>query len=108
MDDTGGNLGMWGTIGAAVAAAITGVLAWVTGRQRRQAEQYGYGTDIAGYQAEKDIIDNLRAEVARLSERVTKLEAEGMRMRNRIFHLEDEMRKNNLPIPPERGIEGAL
>ena len=37
-----------------------------------------------------------------------KLEAEGMRMRNRIFHLEDEMRKNNLPIPPERGIEGAL
>ena len=107
MDDSGGNLGVWGTIGAAIIAAITGGLAWLNGRQRRQAEEYGYGTDIAGYQAEKDIIDNLRAEVARLSERVTKLEAEGLRMRSRIFHLEDEMRKNNLPIPPERGIEGA-
>ena len=108
MDETGGgNLGMWGTIGAAVVAALTGALAWFNGRQRRQAEDYGYGTDIAGYQAEKDIIDNLRAEVARLSERVTKLEAEGLRMRSRIFHLEDEMRKHNLPIPPERPIEGT-
>lgn len=101
MDETGGNLGMWGTIGAGIAAALAGALAWISGRQRRQVEEAGLG-------AKEDIIDNLRAEVARLSERVTKLEAEGMRMRNRIFHLEDEMRKNNLPIPPERGIEGAL
>ena len=28
-------------------------------------------------------------------------------MRSRIFHLEDEMRKHNLPIPPERPIEGT-
>lgn len=106
MDETS-NLGTWGTIGAGIAAAIAGGLAWFTGRQRRQAEEYGYHADVAGYQAEKQIIDNLRAEVARLSERVTKLEAEGLRMRSRIFHLEDEMRKHNLPIPPERPAEGT-
>ena len=108
MDESGGNAGMWGTIGAGIAAAIAGALAWFSGRQRRQVEEYGYGADAAGFKAEKDIIENLRAEVARLSERVSKLETEGLRMRSRIFHLEDEMRKNNLPIPPERGIEGAL
>jgi hypothetical protein len=103
MDDTGGNLGMWGTIGAGIAAAIAGALAWLTGRQRRQAEEYGYGADAAGYKAEKDIIENLRAEVARLSERVQALETDGLRMRSRVWHLEDELRKHGIPVPPIGG-----
>lgn len=100
MDETGASLGFWGTIGAAVTALIAGGLAWINGRQRRQAEDYGYGADAAGYQAEKDIIEKLRAEIARLSERVGTLESDGYRMRTRVWHLEDELRKNGIPIPP--------
>lgn len=103
MDETGANLGFWGTIGAAIVAAIGGGLAYVNGRQRRQAEEYSYGADAAGYQAEKDIIEKLRAEVARLSERVQALETDGLRMRARVWHLEDELRKNGIPVPPVNG-----
>lgn len=101
MDETS-HLGMWGTIGAGAAALIGGALAWITGKQRRQAEDYGYQTDAARYQAEQDIIVKLREEVERLADRISKLEAEGQRMRWRIWHLEDEMRKHSVPIPPER------
>jgi hypothetical protein len=92
-----------GAIGAAIAAVVGGAIAWVTGRQRRQAEEYGYGADAAGYQAEKDIIGNLRAEVARLSDRVQALETDGLRMRSRVWHLEDELRKHGIPVPPIGG-----
>lgn len=92
MDETGGNLGMWGTIGAGIAAAVAGALAWISGRQRRQVEEAGLG-------AKEDIIEGLRAEVARLSERVQMLESDGYRMRSRVWHLEDELRKNGIPIP---------
>lgn len=107
MDETGGNLGMWGTIGAAIVAAITGALAWINGRQRRAAEDAGYSAEAARSQAEQDIIDKLREEVARLADRVNRLEAEGQRLRLRVWHLEDEMRKHAVPIPPERPAEGA-
>ncbi len=102
MDETGGSFGVWGTIGAGLAAVIGGALAWLTGRQRRQAEDYGYQTDAARYQAEHDIILKLREEVERLADRIGRLEADGQRMRMRIWHLEDEMRKHSIPIPPER------
>ena len=92
MDETGGNLGMWGKIGAGIAAALAGALAWISGRQRRQVEEAGLG-------AKEDIIEGLRAEVARLSERVRLLETDGFRMRSRVWHLEDELRKNGIPIP---------
>lgn len=100
MDETGGNLGTLGAIGAGIAALVTGALAWITGRQRRQAEDYGYGAEAARYQAEADIIEKLREEVSRLTERVAKVEAESQRLRMRVWHLEDEMRKHNVPIPP--------
>lgn len=98
----------WGAIGAAIAAVVGGAIAWVTGKQRRQAEDSGYSTETVRNQAEVDIIDTLRAEVSRLAERVNKLETEGQRLRMRVWHLEDEMRKHSIPIPPERPIEGAL
>lgn len=100
MDETGANFGFWGTIGAGITALIAGGLAWLNGRQRRQAEDFGYGADAAGYKAEKDIIEKLRAEVARLSDRMQTLESEAYRMRTRVWHLEDELRKNGIPIPP--------
>jgi hypothetical protein len=93
MDETGGNLGTLGAFGAGIAALVTGALAWISGRQRRQVEEAGLG-------AKEDIIEGLRAEVARLSERVQLLEADGYRMRSRVWHLEDELRKNGIPIPP--------
>lgn len=92
MDETGGNLGTLGAIGAGIAALVTGALAWISGRQRRQVEKAGLG-------AKEDIIEGLRAEVARLSERVQMLETDGFRMRSRVWHLEDELRKNGIPIP---------
>jgi hypothetical protein len=104
MDETGGNLGTLGAIGAGIAALVTGALAWLTGRQRRQAEDSGYSTETVRNQAEVDIIDTLRAEVARLSDRVQALEADGLRMRARVWHLEDELRKNGIPVPPLTGL----
>lgn len=92
--------GVWGTIGAALAAALGGGLAWIAGKGRRQAEDSGYATESARHEAEQDIIATLRVEIQRLNERVLSLEQHGERMRMRIWHLEDEMRKHSVPIPP--------
>jgi hypothetical protein len=88
-DGTGGG---WAAIGAAITALGMGVYQWLRGRLARQVEDK---TNLGAL----EVIDTLRAEIARLTARVQQLEKQGKSDRAHIERLEAAMRSAGLAVP---------
>ena len=83
----------WSTIGAGIAAAVTGAVGWLAGRQKR-------ATEATEEKAERDVIELLRKEVERLSVRVAGLEGREGRLIRHVYRLEGLMRGAGMEPPP--------
>ena len=94
----------WAVVGTAVMGIATGIGGWFAGRGKRQRES---ARDSAAEAGKLQVIDLLRSEVDRISQRMlamaTRIEAleqrEG-RMVRHIFRLEGVMRAHNIEPPP--------
>lgn len=83
----------WTAVGTALAWILVGIGSYLAGRGRRPVE-------AAGVAAETDVIDMLRAEVSRLSQRITALEGREGRLIRHVYRLEGLMAGAGLTAPP--------
>lgn len=91
-DVTGGSDGGWAAIGTAIGALAVGAYQWLRGKLARQVED---STNLGTL----DVIETLRAEIARLTTRVQQLEQQGESDRVHIARLESAMRSAGLTVP---------
>lgn len=82
----------WQTIGGALGALVVGIGGFAAGRGKRQVES-------AAAVAEVSIIEMLRAEVNRLSVRLTAMEAREGRLIRHVYRLEGLMKGANMEVP---------
>ncbi len=83
----------WSSVAAAVFAALSGVGGFLTGRQRRSVVKVTAA-------AEGSVIEMMRAEVLRLSLRVTALEGREGRLIRHVYRLEGLMTGAGMQPPP--------
>lgn len=83
----------WTLVGSALIGIVTGIGGYFTGKSKRNVE-------TAANAAETDVITMLRAEVARLSMRITALEGREGRLIRHVYRLEGLMAGAGLTPPP--------
>jgi hypothetical protein len=83
----------WSAIGTAAGGILIGIGSFLAGKSKRNVE-------TAANAAETDVITMLRAEVARLSQRITALEGREGRLIRHVYRLEGLMAGAGLTPPP--------
>lgn len=90
----------WEAVGMAIASVLIGVGGWLSGRGRRNAEDAGYRRDTTAAETESRVVDLMRGELARLSDRVAAMEAREGKLIRHVWLLEGLMRAADLDPPP--------
>lgn len=89
----------WNLVGTGLMGLLTGVGGWFMGKGKRAVES-------AEATAERDVVNLLRQEVQRLSDRLTLMEAREGRTIRHIYRLEGLMRAAGIE-PPHFEIDGG-
>lgn len=83
----GGGGGIWAVIGSALTLTLGGLIAWLTRGSRGAASR----NEVGQLDAETNVIDILRDEVARLSIRLKAVEQESYELKNKVAVLQSDL-----------------